>query len=295
MRELHHILLKQNSREEFLPEFSSDFPYAALKVHLNQYNALWHWHNAVQFFYVEEGTLEYRTQNHRIIFPQGSGGFINTGVLHISKPLPNTTAVEFLHILSPSFLSGYAGSLIEKKYIVPITSSSIEILPFSSDYPIGQEIVNNLKDSFLLSNQDFGYEIKLRELLSEIWLKMHGLPHSGQIKENTNDDKIKQILIYIHDHFDEKLQISDLASAAYVSDRECYRLFHRFLHTTPRDYLQDYRLQRAKQLLAESSENITDIALSCGFGSSSAFARSFHEQNQCTPMEYRKNCQSFNK
>lgn len=289
------ISFKQNSREELLPEFSPDFPYTGSKAYLNEYDVPWHWHKAVELFYVESGALNYHTPNGTMHFPQGSGGLVNSGILHASTPKSDNT-IQLLHLFDPSFLGGYAGSRIEHKYIAPIvTSPSLEILPLYPDDPGSPEILRDIQRSFTLSPRDFGYELRLRDLLSQIWLSLLTLPHPTQAKEIISDDKIKVMLIFIHDHFSDKLTIADIAAAAFVSERECYRLFRRILHTTPLDYLRDYRLQAARQLLAESSESVTAIAQRCGFGSSSAFGKLFREKFGATPAEYRRSRQNFDR
>ena len=45
-------------------------------------------------------------------------------------------------------------------------------------------------------------------------------------KYNKNNDKIKLMMAYIHEHYSEKISISELAAAAYLSERECFRVFH---------------------------------------------------------------------
>ncbi len=52
-------------------------------------------------------------------------------------------------------------------------------------------------------------------------------------EQNKSNDKIKLMMIYIHEHYKEKISIPELAAAAYLSERECYRVFHDCLHMTP--------------------------------------------------------------
>ena len=55
-------------------------------------------------FYVEQGNLEYRTPNGHYIFPHGSGGMVNSNVLHTTKPQEDNT-VQLIHIFDPSLLA----------------------------------------------------------------------------------------------------------------------------------------------------------------------------------------------
>ena len=144
-------------------------------------------------------------------------------------------------------------------------------------------------------NDKFGYEIKLREALTEIWLMLFELSRPMREKKgehNKSNDKIKLMMIYIHEHYREKISIPELAAAAYLSERECYRVFHDCLHMTPVEYIKAYRLQAACQMLAKGQEAVTVISHECGLGSSSYFGKVFREYAYCSPTEYRKKWQN---
>lgn len=64
MRNIQSIEFHTGSKEELLPDFAGDFPYIASDVDLNNYigrSAPWHWHRAVELFYMESGSIEYFT------------------------------------------------------------------------------------------------------------------------------------------------------------------------------------------------------------------------------------------
>ena len=148
----------------------------------------------------------------------------------------------------------------------------------------------------MLNENEFGYEVRLRNALSHIWLKLLELSSSELIHEETapdkkSDDKIKTMMIYIHDHFAEKISVRDLAAAAFLSERECYRVFQNCLHMTPTEYLTSIRPQMACRMLAETRESVTDIGHACGLGSSSYFGKTFREHTGYTPLEYRRKWQ----
>ena len=56
------------------------------------------------------------------------------------------------------------------------------------------------------------------------------------------------MMIYIHEHYTEKITISDLASTAYLSERECFRIFRNYLHTTPTEYIRSLSPKRSVQI-----------------------------------------------
>ena len=61
MKNIQSISLRENTKEELLPDFSQDFPYIATQAELNRYSVPWHWHPAIELFYMQTGTLEYTT------------------------------------------------------------------------------------------------------------------------------------------------------------------------------------------------------------------------------------------
>ena len=107
-----------------------------------------------------------------------------------------------------------------------------------------------------------------------------------------SNDKIELMMIYIHEHYGEKISIPELAAAAYLNERECYRVFRDCLHMTPVEYMKAYRLQAACQMLAKGQEPVTVISHDCGLGSSSYFGKVFREYAHCSPTEYRRKWQN---
>lgn len=299
MINIQGIQFHSNSREELLPCFSADFPYISTRAELNKYVqpfVPWHWHRTVEFFYMQNGTLEYNTPGGRHLFPEGSGGMVNSNVLHMTKPLsqPEKT-IQLLHIFDTSLLAGEHGSRIEQKYIAPIvTSPQIEVVSFSPETSEHKKILELILEAFRLPEYKFNYEMKLRETLSELWLMLFEqvrplLDQSKECRKST--DPIKKMMIYIHEHYSEKISISELAAAAYLSERECFRVFRDCLHMTPAEYIKSYRLQMACRMLTKGQEPVTVVGQACGLGSSSYFGKVFREYAHCTPSEYRRRWQ----
>lgn len=119
---------------------------------------------------------------------------------------------------------------------------------------------------------------------------MQRLPDT-KAKQKKNNGKIKLLMAYIHEHYAEKISIPELAASAYISERECFRVFRECLHMTPAAYIQSYRLQAACQMLARGDRPITFISQACGLGSSSYFGKVFREHTGCSPLEYRRRWQ----
>lgn len=143
----------------------ADFPYKFIDRKFRndrETGAPWHWHNEFEIFYMEKGTLEYRTSIGSHIFQEGTGGLINSNVLHRTRILRDSPFVEQkIHIFSINQISSKDGR-IYKEYIEPILKAGKPIFSFDD------KTINLVKYTFQFSSDSSGYEIKLRNSLSEV-------------------------------------------------------------------------------------------------------------------------------
>lgn len=297
MKDIRELKLHAGSKEEILPDFAAEFPYIVSRVEMDYHpgrSAPWHWHGAVELSYTQKGCIKYYTPGGMEFLPEGWAALVNANVLHMTTAEPGT--VQLLHLFEPSLL-GAPDSRIGERYITPLAATGqVELLPLSPNDPAQAAILDQIRAAFSLSNDAFGYEVRLRNALSEIWLVLleqaKALPNTSG-RKGKNSDKLKEMMAYVHEHFSEKLTVSDLAAAAFLSERECFRAFRECLRTTPTEYLKGYRLRHACRLLREDKVSITEVGQRCGLGSSSYFGKTFRDAMGCTPSEYRRKWQDI--
>ena len=115
MKTIRTIELSGSTRQERLPGFAEDFPFIASWAETGQYNGgmvPWHWHPAVELFYMYSGSLVYETPQGTRTFGPGSGGLVNANVLHSTRNLPGDRVVSWIHLFEPSLLGGSVGALL---------------------------------------------------------------------------------------------------------------------------------------------------------------------------------------
>lgn len=296
MKNIRGIQLSMESNEELLPDFFMDFPYVSTCAEFDKYIdpiVPWHWHKAVELFYVKSGRLEYTTPNGKWTFPAGTGGFVNSNVLHSSRvsQMGNGT-VQLLHLFDPELLSGGLSNRIEERYIRPLTEmSGIEMISLSPEEPEQAELLHKICAGFELEEGSWGYEIRLRQQLTDMWLdllEMAGAVTEEIDKNKDTDEKMKAMMCYIQEHYTETISVDQLSEAAHISKRVCFRMFREKLHMSPLEYMTEYRLRKACMQLANTEDSITAIANDCGFGTSSYLGKVFRERFHCSPVKYRK-------
>lgn len=292
MKPVDGVTFKPGTKEELLPDFDPAFPYIATCAELRDGSiAPWHWHQTLELFYMEEGSLEYTTPSCHHLFPAGSAGLVNVNVPHTTRTYSPQAGRQLLHLFDPCLISGHQGSRVEEKYVLPlVTAAQVELIPLHPEDPHQAETIRLIRDAFRLSAADPGYELHLRSALSGIWLRLletAGPQLQARQQSSRHSGQIRQMMVYAHEHYGEKLTVTDLARSASISERACFALFQSHLRMTPMEYLKNYRLQMACRLLTQTRRSVSDIAAACALGSSSYFSRTFHESMGCTPLEYR--------
>ena len=79
-----------------------------------------------------------------------------------------------------------------------------------------------------------------------------------------------------------------LAKECKISEVYFRKLFKKAFDTSPKQFIIELRMQKAKQLLSEGTQKIWAISESCGFSSTYHFCRLFKQHTGLTPHEYRK-------
>ncbi|MBK9017828.1 MAG: response regulator [Saprospiraceae bacterium] len=98
----------------------------------------------------------------------------------------------------------------------------------------------------------------------------------GDRRAPAEDEFIKKLLKVLEDHYaDEDFDISELYHALHMSRAQCYRKIRAITGMPVADLLKDFRLQKAKILLATTDLSISQVALDVGYKNLSHFSRSF--------------------
>jgi transcriptional regulator GlxA family with amidase domain len=98
---------------------------------------------------------------------------------------------------------------------------------------------------------------------------------------------VKRALAYLHQNYARPLARWEIAEAVGVSEDYLSRVFSRELGLSPWDYLNRYRIQRAKELLRSTNDSIRSIAHQVGFKDQAYFSRVFRKQAGSSPNEFR--------
>ena len=287
------IRIKEN-QQEAIQGITQEYPYAYHHVNIKKIKIPWHWHEELELNYVESGCVKVSTSGKSYVFQEGQAYFINSNVLcSMEDGGGDRACVLESHLFHPTLLAGHFKSIYETKYLAPILQNRhLEILGIVRENKRQKELLAMIIKLGRMQAME-NVEFQTRNLLSEIWLLLmeeardmfHGSKR-GQYSENQT--RIMDMLSYIHENYDHKILLENIAEAASVSSRECIRCFQDCIHKTPFDYVQDYRIRQAEKLLTETNLSVTEIAYATGFSGSAYFGKVFKNLTGKTPGNYRK-------
>ena len=109
--------------------------------------------------------------------------------------------------------------------------------------------------------------------------------HLREQDEKHYSRNVLLILEYIQQHYAENISLQDIAEAVQLSEGHTRKCFKQEIGTTVVDYLTEYRINRAKELI-KNGERITSVYEKAGFTSSQYFSYVFKKYEGISPSEY---------
>jgi transcriptional regulator, araC family len=253
-----------------------------------------HWHNSFELIEVVEGRFYCNVDGSEFLINKGNICIINRGRLHhiYTEDYNVSMCRKKTIIFNPDYF--IKDQNIYEKYILPLLEKdAFAHIQFNIKKGIGLDINTLMKEIEALEDEKpIGYELEEYSLIYKVIRYLYLAYQSSKQSIHTTYDANVQIqrnmTSFIHEHFNSKIGLEDIAEAGQVSKSTCIRLFHKYTGKSPIDFLNSYRLQMSAEKLVATSEQITEIAYACGFGQPSYFNRLFLKEYNMTPNQYRK-------
>lgn len=278
---------------ELLQHGTTAFPIACYHDDLTRSEVPWHWHEELELIYVSEGQSLVAAGSQKHVLSQGWGMLINSQVLHACWNHDSNTCHYHSIVFHPRLVGGSVDSIFWQNYIQPLISDpSLECICFQPDIPWHKESLDALEQSWQLCAKELdGYEFQVRNHLSHLiyLLSSHQTTAQSPPSERLlrEGERIKTMLQYVHDNYTDEISVAQIAACASVSVSECLRCFRNMIGRTPMQYVREYRLQQAYELLTSGDYKVSEAGLMCGFQEMGYFARVFREKFGVKPSEMR--------
>lgn len=168
--------------------------------------------------------------------------------------------------------TGFADS-----YVITINDDSICSLI--------EETATNLTSGKLINSDVFALT-KLLEMI-RFFVDSKG---ESQHQDHIMNNYVLLAINYIQYNYFNEISVASIADMLAINRSYFFRIFKSETGLSPVQYLNNYRIMKAKQLLIESTMPVSQVALATGFTTPSAFYRIFNLKFGVSPNQYRKAC-----
>lgn len=145
-----------------------------------------------------------------------------------------------------------------------------------------------------IDRRQYGYDSVLYSVLSEFLVVLlrywHEAGYDEQLKpfDNTREYSIHNIILYVGEHLNENINVSDLADMCHMSYSYFAKTFHKLYGQSCKEYIEFLRLSKAENLLLFTDYDLNYISEETGFSDCSHFIRVFKRKYEMTPKQFRK-------
>ena len=270
-----------------------------LNVGLAVHNADWNWKNVnspfTRLYYVTEGSAQIELPDGIYTLSPKHMYFIPAFTIHT-----NICKSNFVHYYLHIYEDHYSDNdwLDHWKFPVEIEATDLDLALFKRLCEINPHMTllksdpttydNNptLMQNLIKNRQRaFCDKVESRGIVFQLLSRFF---KQGQSKIEMEDNRIAKTVLYIRKHLNEAIELEKLAEISCLSKDHFIRLFKKELGTTPLQYINQKKIEKAQLLLITEELAVKEIAFQLAFDDYSYFNRLFKKTTGVTPQEYRR-------
>jgi AraC-like DNA-binding protein len=141
---------------------------------------------------------------------------------------------------------------------------------------------------FELKNQQSGYELVVKNLIESLLIELHRLFESRKQQIKEGDSFILAFAKMISSDLNKKWNVDDLALHFGMGKTKFTEEVRRLTGYPPNSYIINLKLEKAKQMLQDPHQSLSQIGYTCGFSSLQHFTSSFSQRTGISPGVFRK-------
>ena len=255
--------------------------------------AIWHFHSDYELIYISSGSGKRHVGSHISFFDHGDLVLLGPDLPHLSffdegNEIQNKISV----IIKDDFVSGGILNIRELIGIRQLFERSKQGLTFYGD--IKNSVGKQLEE--LVSEDPFHSLIGLLDILNKMALtsEVESLKASGFGIEldHQQRDRIRSIYSFVEEHFQRAISLEEIAKVVNMTVPAFCRFFKRLTQKTFTQFVNEYRISYACQLIAHNPESIGEVCYESGFNNLSHFNKQFKSIIGKSPSAYKKAIQN---
>ena len=284
-----------SKKQESRPRGSVSYPMEYYRINTADpdYDLPYHWHIEFEFIHILKGQYDLFFFFFEYWFKAGVFFLVSSGILHGDSEQFRKGCIYESLVFDPNIMQinnyltiNFLEKLIDGEYYFSIMQENCE-----NDFcRILTELFKTVK------TKTIGYEYQTVSLLFQLIgiIDTQNLYKHNEhyMKEGGKLIWLKCVMNLIKQKYSEQITLDEMADSAGFSPKYFCRIFHEVTHYTPMEYLNQYRINRAAEMLFNTDESIEAIAFDCGFNDISYFIKLFKRYKNKTPLKYRSEGQT---
>lgn len=233
-----------------------------------------HWHLSIEIVYVQAGKVTFTFNNdHYELNPQDFI-VIPSGEIHSVSHFPNKSIVLQIPL---DYLDNYIDE--PQKVNFKINPSQLQTLEITSLFEELLEIYNH-KDEY--------YQIKFHsKLLDMLFIIFKCFSFTSKMQHSTKS-QLQEIIIYINEHYKEKISIKEVSGLFSYSPNYLDRIFKNEIGITPTQYIYQLRMASFYKEILSTDKKINTLLDKNGLTNRKKAINLFKETFNTTPSELRR-------
>jgi len=229
-----------------------------------------HFHTNIEFCHVFDGELEVKLNGKQYLLKKDDNILILPRQNH--SFVTNNYSKSYLCVFSSDFVMAFYGKMQNTKQ------------SYAFKNPVFGNITAQEIEAFMCSNCLYFQKSFFYKLCS--YACQNGLQ---SMEDDANFTIDKRIIEFITLNFSQNITIKSLSRQFGYNEHYLSSFFQKTFDCGFNTYLNNIRLNHALKILIETTKNITQISIDCGFGSIRNFNRAFLKKFNTTPKKYRQN------
>ena len=249
-----------------------------------------HLHPMYEIYYLQSGTRKIFLDDSIYILDRGDMVFIPMNTIHktsyVNDRVHERIAITFNDQAVPDIKSSSSQVSFKKIFY---SDPVIHIASVHRDYIEG--LLNRMLSEY--EQRDDYSDINIKNCLQELIIFLIRYKHhkSNEYIQNIDmaDTLMQEAARYIRINYMKDLSLESVAAHVNISPTYFSKKFKSSTGFGYKEYLIYVRIQEASDMLLETNESISEIALKCGFNDSDYFGNAFKKTKGISPLKYRKN------
>ncbi|MBQ7794154.1 MAG: helix-turn-helix domain-containing protein [Clostridia bacterium] len=279
---------------------SNEHIHIQLSNECKDYIGVLHKHEFIEIVYIISGRATHIIDGNSYSVKKGDISLINSCESHAFYPdeTSDEAFIAYDLMFTPNFLDK---NLLSGEDFSALSTSFLfySLLNDETDYKRQFNLIKNCnfelgtifdKIYYEYKNKKTGYINLIRLYTSELIIKLVRKIQDNKCYELSASQKkiVNDAIEYIQTHYNTNINIEDISTNLFFNKNYISKLFKAEKGMSIHKFVKEIRINEVCRLLRETDNNISDIALSCGFSDMKSFYAAFKKAKGCTPKKYRE-------